>query len=71
MNSSVCIDGRVLNYSYFTSGAMDDALSRLASVGDNDGVAHLADYTRLGMETFVQATYPQPQVRWDLINGSG
>ncbi|HUY35939.1 MAG TPA: RHS repeat-associated core domain-containing protein [Pirellulales bacterium] len=64
-------NGRVLNFGYGTSGGTDDALSRIASLIDDDGVTHLADYTRIGVDGIVQATYPQPNIRYDLINGSG
>ncbi|HUY92555.1 MAG TPA: hypothetical protein VMV10_27700 [Pirellulales bacterium] len=64
-------NGRVLNYSYGTAGVIDDALSRIASLIDNDGVTHLVDYTRIGEDTFVQAASPQPQIAWSLINGTG
>ncbi|HQU44674.1 MAG TPA: hypothetical protein PK867_17785, partial [Pirellulales bacterium] len=64
-------NGRVLSLSYGTSGGMDDALSRVASLIDSDGVTHLADYTRLGLATIVEANSPQPQIAWSLINGTG
>jgi len=64
-------DGRVLNLDYGASGGTDDALSRIASLIDNDGTTHLADYARIGLDTFVQATYAEPNIRYDLINGSG
>ena len=40
-------NGRVLNYNYGTSGAMNDNLSRIASLIDNDGVTHLNNRARL------------------------
>ncbi|HWB12930.1 MAG TPA: RHS repeat-associated core domain-containing protein, partial [Pirellulales bacterium] len=64
-------NGRVLTYSYGASGAIDDALSRMASLIDSDGITHLADYTRIGGDTFVQQGSPQPQIAWSLINGTG
>lgn len=64
-------NGRVLNYSYGTSGGIDDALSRMASLIDNDATTHLVDYTRIGQNTFIQAASPQPQIAWSLINGAG
>ncbi|HWB11547.1 MAG TPA: RHS repeat-associated core domain-containing protein [Pirellulales bacterium] len=64
-------NGRVLNLSYGTSGAIDDALSRIVSLIDSDGVTHLADYTRIGAHTFVQQASAQPQIAWSLINGTG
>ena len=50
---------------------MDDALSRVASLIDNDGSTHLAGYTRLGLGTFVEQSSRQPNIAWSLINGSG
>ena len=64
-------NGRVLNLNYGTSGGTDDALSRIVSLIDDDGVTHLVDYTRIGVDGIVEATYPQPNIRYDLINGSG
>lgn len=63
-------DGRVLSYSYGTSGSDDDRLSRVSSL-DDTGAAHRISYTYLGLTSFVRADYPQPQVRWDLVTGSG
>ena len=64
-------NGRNLYFNYGTSGGIDDALSRVASLIDNDGTTHLADYTRIGADTFVQQSSPQPQIAWSLINGTG
>jgi hypothetical protein len=64
-------NGRQLNLSYGTAGGIDDALSRVASLIDSDGVTHLADYTRIGADTFVMQSSPQPQIAWSLINGTG
>src|SRR5207245_6514708 len=41
-------DGRVLNYNYGSAGGVADSASRIASLIDNDGVTHLADYSYLG-----------------------
>jgi hypothetical protein len=64
-------NGRVLYLNYGTSAAIDDALSRIVSLIDNNGLTHLADYTRIGRNTFVQQSSPQPQIAWSLITGSG
>ena len=64
-------NGRLLNYSYGASRGMDDALSRIASLIDDDGVTHLVDYTRIGEDMFVGQSSPQPQIAWSLINGAG
>ncbi|HVA45187.1 MAG TPA: RHS repeat-associated core domain-containing protein [Pirellulales bacterium] len=63
-------NGRLVTMSYGAAGEIDDTLSRVASLIDSDGT-HLVDYTRIGADTFVQATSPQPQLAWSLINGAG
>ncbi|HEY5311273.1 MAG TPA: hypothetical protein VIK18_02095, partial [Pirellulales bacterium] len=63
-------NGRTLTYSYGTSGGDSDQLSRIEAIIDSDGTM-LVQYTYLGLGTFVQADYPQPQVRYDLITGAG
>jgi YD repeat-containing protein len=52
-------DGRVVNYDYGSSSGMNDVLSRLASLIDDDAT-HLADYTYLGLNQIVQVDSPQP-----------
>jgi RHS repeat-associated protein len=42
-------DGRVLAYHYGSSGGIDDALSRVSALIDDDGSTHLADYSYLGL----------------------
>ena len=64
-------DGRELNYDYGSSGSTDDALSRVASLIDDDGTTHLVDYSYLGRNTFVQTDYPEPDLRYDLAMGTG
>ena len=64
-------DGRELNYDYGSSGSTDDALSRVASLIDNDGSTHLVDYSYLGRQTFVQTDYREPDLRYDLAMGAG
>jgi RHS repeat-associated protein len=41
-------NGRVLSDKYGTPGDINDSASRVASLIDNDGVTHLADYSYLG-----------------------
>lgn len=64
-------DGRELNYGYGSSGSTADALSRVASLIDDDGSTHLVDYSYLGRNTFVQTDYPEPDLRYDLAMGAG
>ncbi|MBN8625472.1 MAG: RHS repeat-associated core domain-containing protein [Planctomycetes bacterium] len=63
-------NGRVVTFAYGTTGSDDDRLSRVASLGDAGPVQRVV-YTYLGQASFVQADYPEPQVRWDLATGSG
>jgi RHS repeat-associated protein len=64
-------DGRELNYSYGSAGSTDDALSRVASLIDNDGTTHLVDYSYVGRNTSVKTDYPEPDLRYDLAMGAG
>ncbi len=64
-------DGRVLNYNYGSSGDTNDSLSRIASLIDNDGTTHLADYSYLGQRTFIEVDYPQPDLKYTLIGTAG
>lgn len=64
-------NGRVLNYDYGSAGGADDALSRVASLIDNDGSTHLVDYSYLGRNTFVVSDYPEPDIKWTLIGTAG
>ena len=64
-------DGRELNHDYGSSGSTDDALSRVASLIDNDGSTHLVDYSYLGRNTFVKTDYAEPDLRYDLAMGAG
>ncbi|HQU42472.1 MAG TPA: hypothetical protein PK867_06650, partial [Pirellulales bacterium] len=63
-------NGRTITLDYGTAGGIDDALSRVASLIDQDGT-HLVDYTRIGAGTFVEQRSSQPQIAWSLINDSG
>ncbi|MBS0266027.1 MAG: RHS repeat-associated core domain-containing protein [Planctomycetes bacterium] len=60
-------NGRVVNYDYGTSQGMNDALSRIGSLIDNDGVTHLADYSYLGMNSIIQVNEPQPAIQFTLV----
>ncbi|MEZ6131590.1 MAG: hypothetical protein R3C59_23210 [Planctomycetaceae bacterium] len=59
-------------YDYDSSGSMADALSRVASVVDDDGSStHLADYSYLGLRTFVETDYTEPDVEYTLGTAGG
>ncbi len=58
---------RVVSYNYASGN--DDALSRITNYRDSDSTT-LVEYTYLGLSTFVDLTYPQPDVTWSLGGGS-
>jgi len=53
-------NARVLNLNYGTAAAMNDQLSRIGALIDNNGTTHLADYTYVGANKTVRASSPQP-----------
>ncbi|MEQ9410365.1 MAG: RHS repeat-associated core domain-containing protein [Fuerstiella sp.] len=65
-------DGREISFEYDSSGSMPDALSRIASIVDDDGSStHLADYSYLGLRTFVETDYTEPEVKYTLVGTAG
>jgi hypothetical protein len=65
-------NGRVLSYGY--NSGTDDAVNRvsfLADVGGSSAGVHLAAYSYLGLNGFVQADHADPQNRFDLAMGTG
>ncbi|MBI3861131.1 MAG: hypothetical protein HY290_04465, partial [Planctomycetia bacterium] len=60
-------NGRVLYYEYGTAGEIADSASRVASLIDNDGTTHRADYDYLGTGTIVQVGEPQPEIQYTLV----
>jgi len=64
-------NGRVITYSYGTSGGMNDRLNRIDTIQDTtSGTTSLASYTYLGLGTVVRITYPQANVWLDLWGGT-
>jgi hypothetical protein len=61
-------NGRVLNYSYGTTNGIDDAVSRISSLIDNDGTTHLADSSFVGSGAYVVVDYTQPHVKYTLVD---
>ncbi|MBC8874772.1 MAG: RHS repeat-associated core domain-containing protein [Planctomycetes bacterium] len=65
-------DGRVITYDYGSSGSTSDALSRIASIIDDDaGSTHLADYSYVGLSTFVEADHTEPDIKYTLVGTAG
>lgn len=62
-------NGRVLNYDYSTAGSIPDAVSRIDALKDV-GTA-LAQYSYLGLGTFVITDYTEPDIKWILNDLSG
>ena len=58
-------DGRDINYDYGTTGAIDDIMSRLASIKDDDDSTVLASYDYLGAGRIVNEDYEDIDVDLD------
>jgi RHS repeat-associated protein len=63
-------NGRELTYGYGDEGSIDDAISRVASVIDDDET-QLVNYSYLGPQTFVIADYAEPETKYTLIGTAG
>ena len=64
-------NGRVITYSYGTTGGMNDLLNRIDTIQDTtSGTTDLASYTYLGLSTVVRIEYPEPEVWLDLWGGT-
>ena len=64
-------NGRVLYYDYGTTDGINDAVSRIASLIDDDATTHLVDYSFVGLSQFVVVDYTEPDVKYTLVNLSG
>jgi RHS repeat-associated protein len=64
-------NGRVLIYGYGTTDGIDDVISRVSSLVDNDGTTPLADYSFVGTGAYVVVDYTQPDVKYTLVDLSG
>ncbi len=65
-------DGRVITLDYGTADEIDDDASRVASVIDDDvSSTHLADYSYLGEDAFVEVDYDEADLRCTLVGGDG
>ncbi len=66
--------GRLVHYTYGSSGSTADAINRLDAIKDDSGGSpgdSLAVYSYLGRSFIIQADYPQPDLRFDLAHGGG
>ncbi len=61
-------NGRVLTYSYGSAGGVNDSLSRVNALVDNDGTTQLAAYQYLGLGTVVEVDDTQPDIKYTLID---
>ena len=67
-------NGRLVHYTYGSSGSTADALGRIAAINDDDSGSPgdaLAEYGHLGSGSIVQVDYPEPDIRYDLAYGAG
>ena len=67
-------NGRLVHYTYGTSGSTADAMDRVASIADDDSGSpgdSLAEYEYLGSRSIVQVDYAEPDIRYDLAHGTG
>jgi RHS repeat-associated protein len=64
-------NGRELNYSFGDINGIDDAISRVVSLIDDDGTTHLVDYSYLGLAAFVVTDYPEPETKYTLVGTVG
>ena len=65
-------NGRLVHYTYGSSGGDGDNLNRLAAIKDDSGGSPgdtLASYTYLGLGTIVIEDYEQPDVRLEYYSG--
>jgi RHS repeat-associated protein len=65
-------NGRVITSDYGSTNDIDDALSRVKSIVDDDMAStQLADYAYLGINTFVEVDYTEPEIKYTLIGTAG
>lgn len=62
-------NARVVSYDYGAAGSIPDAVSRIDAI--KDGGMALAQYSYLGLGTFVITDYMEPDIKWTLADLSG
>jgi len=61
-------NGRVITYDYGSGDSIPDAASRIASIVDDDvSSTHLADYEYLGLSSFIEVDYTEPEIKWTMV----
>ncbi len=60
-------NARVLSYSYGAAGSIEDAVSRIAALVDNDGVTQLAAYDYIGLANVIEVASEEPGLTYTLI----
>ena len=71
--SLVYPNGRLVHFTYGTSGGTDDVINRIAAINDDSSGSPgdaIAQYTYLGQGQVVKANYPQASLRYDLDSGT-
>ncbi len=63
-------DGRAIRNDYGGNGSINDQISRIASLLDDDD-SHLVDYSYLGLELAVDADEPETEVKYTLVSLTG
>lgn len=58
-----------VEYLYGTASGQDDVLSRVKQLKWNGTV--VAEYSHLGLDRTVVVDYQEPDVKWNLVSGSG
>jgi RHS repeat-associated protein len=61
-------DGRKLHYFYGDPNSIDDQLSRVAALVDDNETSHLVDYKYVGANEFAIVSYPQPVLKLTYAN---
>jgi RHS repeat-associated protein len=64
-------NGRILRYDYGSFGGINDAISRIVSLIDDDVTTHLADYSFVGLNQCVVVDYAEPDVKYTLVDQAG
>jgi len=64
-------NGRVITYDYGSANFIPDAASRIGSIVDDVPSTHLSDYSYLGLGTFIEVDYTEPDIKWSMVGTAG